>query len=279
VLEEFYQKQDLKKANLEQTYEQILEEEATRLANEEEEVRAITEEIDRNFKPNLPDCSKLTNRINIIITNSSCRYRVRALGTTTMAVIFVSEEINNFWSNEAKKLKKSDRSSNTLTYTNTYLSKESERYNKSGIKINFTFFGPYKINESLEGIYYRDNMGKFLEVLSETSKNNKVPEQDYDLVHYIYLSNSYGGGAFRNSHRAFTNTDSSRSPGVFIHETLHLFGATDKYNNDDCNTIGRVNPFDKTQKPQNLFDIMCRTNPLNNAIINKITAREIGWPN
>lgn len=204
---------------------------------------------------------------------------MRALGTTTMAVVFVSEEINNFWSSEANKLKKSNGSPNTLPYTNTYLNKESERYNKSGIKIKFSFFGPYKINESLEGIYYRDNMRKFLETLSETSKNNKVPEHDYDLVHYIYLSNSYGGGAFRSSHRAFTNTDSSRSPGVFIHETLHLFSATDKYNNNDCNTVGRANPFDKTQKPQNLFDIMCRTSPLDSAIINKITAREIGWPN
>jgi len=278
VLEEFYQKQNLKKANLEQTYEQILEEEAIRLANEEKD-QVIIEKIDKNFKPNLPACSRLTNRINIIITNSSCSYRVRALGTTTMAVVFISEKINNFWSNEAKKLKKIDGSLETLSYINTFLSKESKRYDKSGINIELSFFGPYKISESLEGIYYRDNRGKFLEVLSETSGNNKVQEQNFDLVHYIYLSNSYGGSAFRRSHRAFTNTNSSRSSGVFIHETLHLFEAGDKYNDNDCNTVGKANPFDKTQKPQNLFDIMCRTNPLDSAIINKITAREIGWPN
>lgn len=277
-LEQFYQQQNQKKIDLEKTYEQIKKEQAEQQAKEEREAQKIAEEIDKNFNANLPDCSKLKNRINIVIVSNNCDYNVRALGTTTMAVVFVSEKIDSFWTGEANKLKTVNNSKTSLHYTNTFLKKEAHRYGKSNVSIKFSFFGPYKITKSLENIYYRENQGKYLETLSVTSQKNKVPEQNYDLVHYVYLSDSYGGSAFPGSHRAFTNASSSSGAGVFIHETLHLFKASDKYNNDECNTIGRANPFDKTEKPQQLTDIMCSAS-LDHGIINRITAREIGWPN
>lgn len=278
-LEAFYQEQKEKKAALEKTYDQILKEQTEQQAKELREAQKLADVVDKNFKPNLPGCSKLENRINIVILDNSCSYAVKALGQTNIAAIFISEELNTIWSEAAKALKSNTKSRRSLLYTNTYLNKEAQRYGKSDISIKFSFFGPYKITESLEDVYYRDNMGKYLDVLSATSEKNKVPEQNYDLVHYIYLSDSFGGGAFPDSHRAFTNSNGYNEIGVFIHETLHLFSATDKYNDDDCNTIGRANPFDKSQKPQKLTDIMCLVFPLSSVIINKITAREIGWPN
>jgi hypothetical protein len=275
-LEIFHQQQKEKKADLERTYEEILDEQEKQRAKEEREAQKIAEEVDKNFKPNLPNCSKLENRVNIVILDNNCNYKLVALGETTMAAVFVSEELSSDWSNTAKGLQAKKENKTSLKYINTYLSREAHRHGKTNVSIKFDFFGPYKITESLDTLYYRDNMGKFLDVLSETSEKNKVPEQNYDLVHYIYLSNAFGGGAFPGSHRAFTNS-SGLSIGVFIHETLHLFGASDKYNDNDCYSIGRANPFDKSQKPQKLSDIMCSGHE--DDIINEITAREIGWPN
>lgn len=278
ALAHFYSQQQQKKAELANVYENLIEEQRQKEAEEHKKAQELAEEVDKNFKPNLPDCSRLENRVNIIILSNSCDYKVKALGETSMAIVFVSEALNSS-TNEAVKNLKNGNGTTSLSYMNSYLKKEAHRYGKSDIRMQFDFYGPYKITKSLEDLYYRDNMGTYLEVLSDTSNKNKVPEQNYDLVHYIYLSTSYGGGAFPSSHRAFTNSVGEQEIGVFIHETLHLFGTTDKYNDNDCNTIGRADPFDSTQKPQELFDIMCSLFPLENAIINTITAREIGWSN
>lgn len=276
VLENFYKLQIEKKQNLEQTYQSIVNQEYQDQAKNNLLEQKQVEEIDKSLKPNLPTCDKLQNRNNIIIYDANCTYSIKATGAVNLAVVLVADDPTNL-GGAVTTLENPDGNENSFTYLNSFIKKEAARYNVKAVDIKLTFFGPYKITKSVRGLNYLTQGSDIYNELSKTSELNKVPEKDYDLVHYVYSENGYGGMAFPGSHRAFTEGYSQ--VGVFLHETIHLFGATDKYNNNDCNTIGRANPFDKTSTPQDLFDIMCRLYPLKSAIINTITAREIGWTN
>jgi hypothetical protein len=107
------------------------------------------------------------------------------------------------------------------------------------------------------------------------------------MVHYVLLDNVPGGVAAPGLHRAFTFGGSSlyasypveETVGTFIHETLHLLGASDKYNNNECDTVGTNDPFKRSGGTLQGSDIMCNHISPSSAKINDITAREIGWQN
>lgn len=290
-LESFLAEQAKKRAELQRIYQQLTKEQAEELSKAHAQEQRLVEEVDKNFKPNLPDCSKLKGRISILILDAQCSYRVRAVGTSTMAVVLFEDPSNPYLTGvnlqgEFDLLKDPQAGNRSLQFLNPFLKKEAERYDIQDVNVELTFFGPYKLPSNLSVVGYYE--------LLDTFKNEAigfgVPEQDFDLVHYVLLAEFGGWGvAFPNSHRAITVTgtalhavgdlDQPSGPdvGVFIHETLHLFGAGDKYLYGDCFTIGRADPFDQTGQIQELFDVMCNASV--NGIINRVTAREIGWPN
>lgn len=224
-----------------------------------------------------PTCSRLENRSAIVISNSGCAYSLRATDKATMAVVFVYEAAYSTASYNGLT-GKDPNNTNSLAHVNKYLQSQAKRYKVAEPPtIDMKFFGPYAVSESVINVYYRNNGQKLLDVYKKTSEDNKVPEQDYDMVHYVLLNDQYGGIAFPGLHRAFTYNVSVVP--TFVHETLHLYGASDKYNNNDCNTIGANDPFGRYNGTLPGTDIMCSNFSLDYSMINDITAREIGWAN
>lgn len=230
---------------------------------------------DKDFQR--PTCSRLENRPAIVISNSSCAYSLRATGKATMAVVFVYEAAYSTTSYDSLT-NKDPNNTNSLAHVNKYFQAQAKRYKVAEPPtVEMKFFGPYAVSESVVNIYYRNNGQKLLDVYKKTSEDNKVPEQDYDMVHYVLLNDRYGGIAFPGLHRAFTYN--TLVVPTFVHETLHLYGASDKYNNNDCNTVGVNDPFGRYNGTLPGTDIMCSNFSLDYSMINDITAREIGWAN
>jgi hypothetical protein len=223
-----------------------------------------------------PSCKRLENRKAIVITNG-CNYELRAFGEVNMAVVFVYEAPG--YEAVYNRLKNNDpNDQNSLYYFNSYIKSQAARYGVSDpAQLNMTFYGPYQVVRPANNLYYRDNRESLLDIFQDTSESNKVPEGDYDLVHYVFLDQTYGGVAFPTMHRAFTENDFVVQ--TFVHETLHLFNASDKYNNNDCSTIGTNDPFGRYNGTLPGTDVMCGQYDLNISKINDITAREIGWAN
>jgi hypothetical protein len=220
-------------------------------------------------------CARLQNRPGIVLT-SGCNYNIRAHGKIDMAVVFIYD--NDYYKDDLNILKGASNNPDSLQYINTYLKNQAARYKVSDpAQINMTFYGAYKSTEPAANLYYMDNRSKLLDIFQATSAANNVPEQNYDMVQYVLLNRVYGGVAFPGAHRAFT--ENSYTVPTFIHETLHLFGASDKYNNNDCNTVGTSDPFGRYNGSLPGVDIMCSNFSLGSSIINDITAREIGWQN
>lgn len=211
-----------------------------------------------------------------VIFYGGCQYRLRALGKLNMAVVLLYEND----ANTAELLSKDTNNRNSLGYTNTYLKNQARRYKVKDLpQIDMQFFGPYKITRSVIGKYYRTEGYDIMRTFSETSNANKVPEADYTMTHYVLLDNAYGGIATPDVHRAFTYHSPYAAVPTFIHETLHLLGASDKYNNSDCSRIGTNDPFGRYNGSLPGFDIMCSNFSTESSMINDITAREIGWAN
>lgn len=232
-------------------------------------------------KFNKPSCGRLENRTAIIIT-SGCDYKLIAHGTVDMAVVYLYSSTYTFYQKYYSALTNPDTNNQTsLSFINTYIGNQAKRYGvKDPVKITLKNFGPFKTDDSAVNMYYRSNGDKLFKMFSQTSSDNNVPEEDYDLVHYVLLDPVYGGMAFPWMHRAFTENDyGDIAVPTFIHETLHLFGASDKYNNNDCATKGTGDPFGRYNGTQPGVDIMCSNFSVNYSNINDITAREIGWAN
>jgi len=222
---------------------------------------------------NVTSCPRLQGRPGVIIT-SGCRYRLQAHGKLTMAVVFLHE--GDYSDSDTMNWLKQD---NELKYINTYLKEQAKRYKVADPpQIDMTFYGSYKLTDPVSNFNYRQQGGAILNIFDKTAQANKVPEDQYDMVHYVLLTGSYGGVASPQDHSAFTYSGYLALP-TFVHETLHLFGASDKYNNNDCNTVGTADPFGRYEGSAPGVDIMCNNFSLGSSIINDITAREIGWQN
>ena len=279
-LTEFERQKSEKLAEITAGYKSFTEEEAKKAQEEHAKLQSLIAADGLSASNPRQDCSNLENREAIVITDSMCSYRVRADGSVNMAVVFV-KEANFSHKQKIAKLTGPSDSKASLNYINTYIKKEAKRNKSDGVKIDLKFFGPYKASSSLPA--YDDDLENYqtiVDALQETSKDNKVPESDFDLVHYVFMGHSgFRSFALPEDHRAFTDvTDDFDATATFIHETLHLFGASDKYEDGECESRGRSDPFKKSSSTIGLYDIMCSTyEGLDKLNINTITAREIGW--
>lgn len=228
------------------------------------------------------NCSRLKNREAIVILGGSCSYKIRAVGSAKMAVVFVSDKSGMDYGQDIAQYTAGQSSKESLVYINEFLKREAARRNNPTLNIEFNFFGPFQQVSDITGDNADlSNTQEIIDALQNTSLQNKVPEADYDMVHYVYLQKQkFRSFAMPSSHRAFTNAQFADTTGVFIHETLHLLGASDKYNNGDCQTRGQGNPFDPNGSEKDLLDIMCWAyGSMDHLNINIITGREIGWQN
>lgn len=231
-------------------------------------------------KSSLPTCDALRNRPGVIITSGSCDYRLRAKGQINMAVVFLWDQPSSASTNELNAMKGPTSSEQSLQFTNTYLHAQEAVYAKPSLDVKLSYYGPYETHQPIPGD--NSSLGEtqaIAELFASTSKANNVPESEYDITHYVYLPTyRFRSFALPASHRAYTNPSYGRSTATFVHETLHMFGASDKYNNNDCNTRGKSNPF--STQADSKFDIMCSDFGIfDNINVNIITAREIGWTN
>ncbi len=227
------------------------------------------------------NCARLKNREAIVMLGS-CSYKIKAVGTAKMAVVFVSDKSGVDYGNDIAQYTAGQSSKESFAYINEFLKREAARRNNPTLTIEFNFFGPFQQVSDITGDNADlSNTQEIIDALQNTSLQNKVPESDYDMVHYIYVpKNKFRSFALPSSHRAFTNAQYDGTTGVFTHETLHLLGASDKYNNGDCQTRGRGNPFDPNGAERDLLDIMCWSyGSMDYLNINIITGREIGWQN
>lgn len=276
-LDAFYAQQKIKKdelANQPQSAKTVFIDESI----------STLKEIGSDITFEFPNCDRLKNRANIIINSIDCsNYSVKAFDKTNMAVVFL-------WDGDSEEYKRiidplkdlGSNSENSLEYINTYVNKEMLKYDKKDFKLKFSFYGPYTVSQPFSRpVNGNPDYAEYLKTSKDTSKANNVPEKNFDLVHYMYVSRTgWGGGvAFPESHRAITNINGVLDVPLIVHETLHLFGASDKYRGDDSKIIGSDDPFHRTKdsKQSAVIDIMA--GPHYNSIINPITAREIGWIN
>jgi hypothetical protein len=225
-------------------------------------------------------CNRLENRPGVVITDSACDYKLRAFGNIQAAIVFVYDQ--SYSDSTYNTLRDNNPNDpNSLDYINTFYAQQAKRYNVTDpVNINMTYFGPYHVTSPVDNIYYYNNGNSLLQTYQNTASANSVPESNYDIVEYILLDNIYGGEAFPNLHQNFAY--SQFEPAVLAHETLHLFGATDKYVNGSqasCMIDGGANPLDRSGETAAGNDIMCQDLNLGTAIINDVTAREIGWAN
>ena len=228
-------------------------------------------------------CARLDNREAIVVQDRvNCSYKLKAIGSAKMAVVFVTDQNGTDFANDIAAYTAAQTSKDSLLYINEFLKREASRKNNPAMNIEMSFYGPFKQVSGISG--HNDNLENLQEIIDamqNTSLQNKVPERDFDMVHYVYLpKDAFRSFALPGKHRAFTNAYYFGTTGVFIHESLHLLGASDKYNNGDCATRGRGNPFDPNSGDTNLTDIMCSSyTDLDSLNINTITARELGWLN
>ena len=280
---QFEKEQQKKRDDLARTFAEARKAEEAQHAKEAAERDKQIAEIEKSFTFSTPSCDKLQNRPNIKILSDDCAYQMRATkGKVSIAVVFVTDDPNN-----AESLRKigvgKGATQDGFGYINEYLTREAKRHKTAGPTFTLDYFGPYKSTESLRDVYYRDNGHKWIEVLKATSEKNNVPEKNYDLVNYIYLDNPRGGGmAFPSDHRSFVGFSFYSGSGTFIHETLHLFGASDKYLQEDnvdkgCTNVGRGDASGQVNVTGELYDIMCVDAAPWERIINSVTAKEIGW--
>ena len=162
-------------------------------------------------------------------------------------------------------------------------------------------FGTVKLQDSFQKILEdnkisitENNLVVFLYFDNSFSKSSEIVEDRfYDHKKFRSFANENTGKAYINVYN-LTPSFSSKAVEIVIHETLHLFGAVDKYiedrsSEDICSDKGRGDTNLDFSLPQKTADIMCgfiehvqnkytRGNLTdNNLVINQLTAKEIGW--
>lgn len=210
----------------------------------------------------------------------------------------------------------------SLNYIKEYLNKEKNRYGIKDFEITIKIH-PLLTMEDLHKVgdiailWDKDAFGitKLKDGFEKTLKQNNIIIKDEDLVAFLYLDDSFDqttessdrfyehkkfrsfadykyGKTYLNLYN-FEESFSATAVEILTHELLHLFGATDKYEEHDpyrkCSLRGLGNPDLIPLYPQTQADIMCmyieksknefsRGSLIRNELnINKYTAKEIGW--
>lgn len=210
----------------------------------------------------------------------------------------------------------------SLNYIPIFLDRQSEIYNPIDLSLT-TIFTPittlYDLNKvgDIAYLWSKDPFGtiKLQDKFEQLITSNNLDPNDLNI--FLYFDNSFNKNAdaredsfyeyksFRSFARPekgrayiniydFSPEFSSQTTLIVTHELLHLFGASDKYNenisnNQICSSKGLGDPDKVPLYPQDQGDIMClfvqkgptnftRGSLTNNSlIINPITAKEIGW--
>ncbi len=210
----------------------------------------------------------------------------------------------------------------SLNYIKEYLNKEKNIYGVRDFEITIKTH-PLLNMEDLHKVgdvallWDKDTFGitKLKDGFEKTLKQNSINIPEGDLVAFLYLDDSFDhntdasdrfyehkkfrsfadfkyGKTYLNIYN-FEESFSAIVVEILTHELLHLFGATDKYEEYDpnrrCSLKGLGNPDLAPLYPQTQADIMCMyiEKSANNftrgylvnseLIINKFTAGEIGW--
>jgi hypothetical protein len=212
----------------------------------------------------------------------------------------------------------------SLRYINTYLKEQAQKYQVNDLSLEIDFKGPYSLT-SLEKVgdmaylWGKDIVGtvKLRDGFDKLLKENNIGLAPDNLVVFLYFDNSYSETTKdadprfyeHKTFRSFANPETKTAyinvynfnplfsktvTSVVAHEILHLFGATDKYeenitNPRACSIRGRGEIDKNPPLPQTTGDIMClyieesetkfKRGSLTekNLVINKFTAEEIGW--
>lgn len=215
------------------------------------------------------------------------------------------------------------------SYIEEYYQKEAQKYGVSDFKIKINHYGPFTLDHlpyagDIFNPWYKDPFSTvkikdtFNKVLSE-NKINTLGEKEKNFYFFIYFDpeiekeekvdeySFYDYKKFRsfadyNNKKAYINVYDFSSlfakklVTILLHESLHLFGANDKYyenpqNDRLCSEKGRGFINKLMYFPQKTGDIMClyveyeegkfRPGDLEKEelVINEETAKEIGWLN
>ncbi len=214
----------------------------------------------------------------------------------------------------------------SLFYLNTFYAQQAEKYNVKNFNVKISFDGIYSLQtlEKAGDIAYIWNkdpfaIAKLQDSFNQLLADHNIKQNKNDLVIFLYFDDSFEkkdplakdrfyeykkfrsfaeentGMAYINVYR-FDAIFSENVTEIAAHEILHLFGATDKYEESEsvtriCSDRGRGNLDLKPAIPQQTADILCmyieKENDHfvrahlseRNLVINKITAKEIGWIN
>lgn len=221
------------------------------------------------------------------------------------------------------KLKEKSNNYTSLDYIDSYISGQAKKHNVSNAGADIEVLGPFSLTSinklgDIGLVWNKDPFGsaKLADTFNLVLEENNIKKEDGEAVLFIYFDNSFDQAAVENvrfyehkAFRSFANQSTSKayinaydfSPGfaqtlveIAIHEFLHLFGASDKYEERDdakriCKETGRGETGKNPPLPQTTTDIMCGFVELseinfkkgslqeNNIVINEVTAEEIGW--
>jgi hypothetical protein len=214
------------------------------------------------------------------------------------------------------------RKSISLNYLPTFYEQEARQYNVSDVNIRIRTYGPYTLSElgkvgDIAYIWEKDPFGvtKLQDAFDEVLYKNNLLEIEGESVVFLYFDPSFentdAGDRFyeHKKFRSFADVSEGKAyiniyklepdfastvVEIAAHELLHLYGATDKYEESEsvariCSERGRGEIAKGV--PQDTADIMCmfvetsldvfnRGQIVNGSIVvNEITAEEIGWKN
>jgi hypothetical protein len=208
----------------------------------------------------------------------------------------------------------------SLHYMNTFIQQEAEKYEQAGMKLELEIHPEVYALTDLEQVGDMSNywgkdsfgMAKLEDAFEAVIADNTIEIGENDLVVFVYFDpalqaaaeaegfydhKKFRSYARKNTNRAYVNAyslSSSFAPHlveIVTHETLHLFGASDKYEEDayGCAPEGRGDTEKSPPFPQTTSDIMCGLIAKSairyekadfkeeTLVINKHTAQEIGW--
>lgn len=250
-----------------------------------------------------------------------------ALGDYNLYFIFVkpanlTESVITPLLNKLKE--QDDQLYTSLLYVNKFYIQEAKKYGVSNFNLHINFYGVYNLVdlEKVGDIAYiwgkdpfatvrlQDSFSKLLEDHNINLDKNSLAvflyfddsfgesnpyanDRFYEHKKFRSFANEYQGTAYINVYN-FSPTFAELVTEIATHETMHLFGATDKYEESTsvtriCSERGRGEPELKPAVPQKTTDLFCMYVEKaddkftrghfsqNNIVINKLTAKEIGW--
>lgn len=250
-----------------------------------------------------------------------------ALGDYNLYFIFVkpaslTESVITPLLNKLKE--QDDQLYSSLLYINKFSTQEAKKYGVNNFNLHINFYGVYNLVdlEKVGDVAYIWGKDPFATVRLQDSFNKLLEDHNINLdknslALFLYFDDSFGESnpyagdrfyehkkfrSFANEHQGtayinvynFSPTFAELVTEIATHETMHLFGATDKYEESAsvtriCSERGRGDPDLIPAIPQITTDLFCmyveKANDKfirghfsqNNIVINKLTAKEIGW--